>query len=276
MRRIQSTTAVSQNPGVPALSGPVGYFTSGNPVAGVPATVVPDWWLNMTQEELAAVVEAAGLLLDGSAGQLLAALRALNPRQMLTYVSSGTFTVPAGITRVKYRIWGGAAGGGGAAGAGSAGGGGGGGGYCEGYAAVTPAQAIPVTVGAGGAGGAPGVTGSSGGYSAFGSFAQANPGSGGIGATGAIGASGGAGGVAAGGQLNLSGQYGGSGFTTGTGLNSGIGGASASSYGGTYANSSTTFATGGNAGGIPAGGGSGGVAGGSGGNGGAGLVIVEW
>jgi hypothetical protein len=43
--------------------GTEGYFTNGNPGGGIPATEVPDWWLNMVQEELRAVVVAGGLTL---------------------------------------------------------------------------------------------------------------------------------------------------------------------------------------------------------------------
>ncbi|HEY0276589.1 MAG TPA: tail fiber domain-containing protein [Paenirhodobacter sp.] len=66
MQRIQDPTAVAAEPAKPALSGTTGFFTNGNPGLGQPATVVPDWWLNMTQEELCAILTAAGLPLDGS------------------------------------------------------------------------------------------------------------------------------------------------------------------------------------------------------------------
>lgn len=56
-------------------------FTEGNPSTGVPATEVRAAWLNSVQEELAAVIEAAGIELDDSADdsqeQLLTALRQL-------------------------------------------------------------------------------------------------------------------------------------------------------------------------------------------------------
>lgn len=60
MRRIDVATAVASPPPVPS-AGTAGYFTNGNPGAGVPATEVPDWWLNMTQGEIEAVILAAGL-----------------------------------------------------------------------------------------------------------------------------------------------------------------------------------------------------------------------
>lgn len=59
--------------------------------------------------------------------------------------ADGTFTVPAGVTEVYYFIVGGGGGGG------TAGGGGGGGAVQFGFTSVTPADAMPVVVGAGGA-----------------------------------------------------------------------------------------------------------------------------
>lgn len=113
-----------------------------------------------------------------------------------TFLTSGTFTVPAGITAVRVQIYGG--------------GGGGGGGYFEpdsvqakggdggGYnyypiwvggpqvliTGLTPGSSIPVTVGAGGAGGAgyvgyTGQSGSAGGSSSFGGYVTATGGGGG-------------------------------------------------------------------------------------------------
>jgi len=42
-----------------------GLFTEGNPATGTPATVVTADWLNGVQEELAHVIEQAGITLDG-------------------------------------------------------------------------------------------------------------------------------------------------------------------------------------------------------------------
>lgn len=100
MRRIQSPTAVPQNPGTPTLSGTSGFFTSGNPAAGLPATIVPDWWLNMVQEELAAIVTGAGQPLDGTSGRVLLALNAIFARRDdFTNVQgqNGYMRTPAGI-----------------------------------------------------------------------------------------------------------------------------------------------------------------------------------
>ena len=73
VQRIQDPTAVAARPPVPALAGILGYFFGGNPATGQGATVVPDWWLNMVQEEMVAFLTAAGLPIDGSATFLQAA-----------------------------------------------------------------------------------------------------------------------------------------------------------------------------------------------------------
>lgn len=45
---------------------PGNLFTDGNPVGGVPATVVEQTWLNNVQEELCEVIEEAGFVLNGA------------------------------------------------------------------------------------------------------------------------------------------------------------------------------------------------------------------
>ncbi|WP_419900680.1 gp53-like domain-containing protein [Roseomonas sp. USHLN139] len=78
MKRIQHTTAAAALPAVPSLGGTLGFFTEGDPVGGIPATVVPAWWLNGIQEELAGIIEAAGLTpLASDNTQVLTALRRL-------------------------------------------------------------------------------------------------------------------------------------------------------------------------------------------------------
>lgn len=111
------------------------------------------------------------------AGTYAAPTTSIYGRQVFT--SSGTFTVPAGVTTVEFEILG-AGGGGGAVSAANyrAGGGGNGGSYCRGRATVTPGSNISVTVGAGGAGGSGGA-GATGGSSSFGSHATAPGGTGG-------------------------------------------------------------------------------------------------
>lgn len=55
-----------------------GYFQDGDPSQGQMGTVVPSKWLNDVQEEIASVIEGAGVELDGSrTDQLLTAIRTL-------------------------------------------------------------------------------------------------------------------------------------------------------------------------------------------------------
>lgn len=88
---------------------------------------------------------------------------------IITFTQSGTFTVPANVTKVDVFV---------------VGGGGGGGGYVKTFrdVIVTPGEVIPIVIGAGGnaAGGASNHTAGSGGYSEFKNSAyRANGGSGG-------------------------------------------------------------------------------------------------
>ncbi len=67
MHRIDSVGATIDN-----------QFTEGNPATGTPATRVAATWLNAVQEELAAVIEGAGLVLNKpNNAQLLEAIQAL-------------------------------------------------------------------------------------------------------------------------------------------------------------------------------------------------------
>ncbi|MDR5757034.1 hypothetical protein [Caballeronia sp. LZ035] len=60
MFRIDDATATPSLP-TPETAGSEGYFTEGNPTAGTPATNVRGSWLNMIQEELCAILAAAGI-----------------------------------------------------------------------------------------------------------------------------------------------------------------------------------------------------------------------
>lgn len=64
MHRIDSDGAAVGLPAPGAVGSTVGYFTDGDPGTGVPATVVSADWLNALQEEVAYVIEQAGLTLD--------------------------------------------------------------------------------------------------------------------------------------------------------------------------------------------------------------------
>lgn len=130
-----------------------------------------------------------------------------------TFPTSGTFTIPAGVTKLKVTIvgGGGAGGGGGATAAMGAGGGAGGCGIAY-LTGLTPGNTITVTAGVGGTG-VSGATGNSGTASSISSGTQtistvtANGGAGGIGNT--IGLNGGgAGGTVSGATLTLGGASG--------------------------------------------------------------------
>lgn len=142
------------------------------------------------------------------------------------FTASGTFVVPAGVTRLKVKLVGGGGGGAGGGGVnGFSGGGGAAGGYAEGYLAVTPGASITATVGAGASAGG-GTTGGTGGTTSFSSI-SATGGGGGTGSAGSC--PGGTGGLGAGGYFNIRGGDGGDGngvFSSGQQIQGGNGGAS--------------------------------------------------
>lgn len=181
------------------------------------------------------------------------------------------FVVPAGVYRIRAKVWGGGGGGGGNTTAASLGSGGGGaGGYCEGSYQVVPGQSINVTVGAAGIAGTNAPTaGGIGGTSSFGSFCAATGGSGG----GGPGGGGGNGGTSTGGQLNANGYSGGSQQTYSSGSTYG-GGFGGPGYG--FSNNGPNIQSGGQSGGFPGSGGNGSAANAYGGAGAPGRVILEW
>lgn len=63
MQRVSTPTAVAQKPAY-APGGEPGFFTQGDPVQGLPATVPGQDFLNRVQEELCNVIEEAGITLD--------------------------------------------------------------------------------------------------------------------------------------------------------------------------------------------------------------------
>jgi hypothetical protein len=189
---------------------------------------------------------------------------------------SGTtpWTVPAGVTRVRARVWGAGGPGGGSAGNPSAASGGGGAGYTEGIYTVTPGQVISVTAGVAGTPGAAlsnnNATASAG--SAFGAFCSATAGGLGNGAAlnGYQTIAGANGSPTGGNVLNLVGTNGQAGTNIGT---LGLGGGGGSAYSGAGSPPNTGSAT--NAS-QPGGGGAGGANGGGGGVGGTGIVLLDW
>lgn len=275
MQRIHDPTAAPALPATPVLTGPAGYFTGGVPGAVAP-TIVRDWWLNMIQEELLALLTAAGITPDTTGSnytQVLQSIRTFGGAgTMTTFTSGGTFVVPAGVRKVRVRLWGGGAGGGGMGNSGpGGGGGGGGGGYAEGIYNVTAGASFNVSVGAGGnPGSAGGGTGGGGGTSSFGALISATGGAGGSGDLSGTGI-GGYAGSGYGGQINVAPNVGGqNGILITTSWLGGTGG-------GSFCTSMTSNPAGsGFPGNFPGGGGSGGIQNLPGGVGGAGAVVVEY
>ena len=158
---------------------------------------------------------------------------ATNPRAVVLYTISTTFTVPIDVTSVTVQAWGGGAGGGQGA-SGNAGAGGGGGAFASGTATVAFGVNPAVNVGAGGSAGGSATTGTNGEPSSFGSAVVAAGGSiantvtGGIGGT--VAASTGtvrnAGGNGGDGDVDA-GRGGGGGGSSGTAAGTGVNGSSA-------------------------------------------------
>ncbi len=171
MQRIDTSTAVADLFG----AGKKG-FRDGDPMAGVAPTDLNGAWFNALQEELANIVEADGTALNpADRTQVLTAIRKRGgvASTITVYAAPGTYTyvVPAGVYRLKVRVWSGGGGGAGSTASANGGGGGGGGGYAEKVIVVTPGDQITIVVGAGGTGGAPGANnGAPGGTSSVGAF----------------------------------------------------------------------------------------------------------
>jgi hypothetical protein len=201
------------------------------------------------------------------------------------FTSSGSFTVPVGVTTIYASGCAGGSGGGGSNTTSSNNsGGGGGGGYGQSIQkvpyTVTPGQVIAITIGAGGAGGAIGTAGGAGGSTIVGSLITL------AGAGG--GQPGGAAGATSSGGIGGSGYpYGG--YGTDSGATAGVGGGgwgASGPFGGGGANgrgNGGTAISGRDAYGYGSGGGgAGGVSqsvtgsGAAGGNGMPGVVIIEW
>lgn len=185
MFRIDNNTAVGVKP-VPQAAGVPGFFTRGDPVGGIPATVVTADWANSIQEELISVLAAANVVPDkATPNQVLAALNSLFGYGKLlnvqVFTANGTYTPTPGTKSVVVEVQGGGgAGGGGAASTSTAGAvapGGNAGAFGKGRITAGFAGAI-VAVGAGGAG-AVGANGGNGGASSFGAFISAPGGPGG-------------------------------------------------------------------------------------------------
>lgn len=150
------------------------------------------------------------------------------------FTTSGTFTVPTGVSAVKVTVVGGGGGGGGGNANMSVGVGGAGGGVAIKYlTGLTPGATVTVTIGAAGTTGS-GAAGGAGGTSSFGAYCSATGGAGGgIGQYASNSVSDSNGGVGSNGDINITGGYGASGgwVVYGCGNFLGIGGAGGGSFG---------------------------------------------
>ena len=224
--------------------------------------------------------ESADCYRSGAAWSAVVSTSLAGFSRIVRFTASGTWTVPAGITRARVRVWA-AGGGGGGNGTAGSGGGAGGGGYAEDIiTGLVPGASIAITVGVGGTAGANTATASSnnggaGGSSSFGASLSATGGAGGGGSASSAG-SGGAGGLGAGGGAGAILAAGGSGsagtgVATTSGVVGGVGGAGAMGGGGGGTSTGSSFA-----GSFPGGAGGGGANTNPGSAGAAGLVEIEF
>ena len=154
-------------------------FTDGDPVGGIQATLVTDDWLNDVQENIMAVLAAAGIApTKGRAADLKDAIQVSTSGRLLAvkvFIANGTYTPTPGMRTAFVRAVGG---GGGSAGLNATAatqynvvGGGGSAGYAESLltaAAIGASQAV--TIGAGGTAGGVGLNGGNGGTTSLGSL----------------------------------------------------------------------------------------------------------
>jgi hypothetical protein len=148
---------------------------------------------------IGAGTSSVAFVAPGTSGNVLASngtswvsqtLAAVQLREQL-FLTSGTWTAPAGVTQVKLVVVGGGGGGGGynSTGGTNDGGNGGSAGVAVGNVTVVPGTAYTVTVGAGGAGGVTNANGTAGSTSSFGALMSATGGGAGL-TNGTIGANG--------------------------------------------------------------------------------------
>ncbi|QAV45379.1 carbohydrate kinase [Pantoea agglomerans] len=235
MHRIDTSTAQVDKFG----AGKNG-FTGGNPQTGELPTALDADFFDAVQEEIARVIEAAGLTLNKTnKAQLLAAMNTLvGPGRLLNvqlFTASGTYTPTPGTKSIVVEVQGAGGGAGGIGGAGTGtvaiGNGGAAGGYAKSRLTSGFSGGISITVGTGGPGGnlAP-TNGTDGGLSSFGSTIIANGGAGGLGqnqTTPPYSVTGSLGGIATGGNIvNMRGGASANGAALSTGsVLPGIGGA---------------------------------------------------
>jgi hypothetical protein len=213
---------------------------------------------------------------DLTASQVTTMLGLSSGFSNLVVLTSGTsWTIPAGITKVKYNAIGGGGSGAGSA-AGNVGVGGGSGGLATGYlTGLTPGASIAYAIGAAGAGTSG--AGANGGATTFNSTVTANGGTGAPAYSPSI-QTGPAGGSASGGTINLPGQKGQTGGGANAAYGAGSGGDTPLGYGqgGRPQAASGNYATAGDPGNGYGAGGAGATGLANGGSGATGAVILEY
>ncbi|MDP9153937.1 MAG: hypothetical protein M3O74_06785 [Pseudomonadota bacterium] len=194
MFRIDDPSASTTLP-TPEAANAEGYWTEGNPAAGTPATLVRASFLNMVQEELRAVVVAAGLtpskttynqvylaiqtmfkpgrLLRTSVYTIVSGTQMVSVNGATATATGGTAFTPLSATTIcdiEVQAGGGGSGGCGAttSSTSSISGGGGAGAYGRGL--YLPSAGTVITVGAGGTAAVAGGNGGNGGTSSVGSL----------------------------------------------------------------------------------------------------------
>lgn len=170
-------------------------FTEGDPVGGIQATVVTDDWMNDIQENIMAVLVAAGVTpTKGRAADLFDAITENTKGRLLSVrviTASGTYVPTPGMKNVRVRGAGGTGGSGGcvatAAAQTNASGGTAAGSYFDAwFSAETIGASQSVIIGAAGAAGAAGANGSPGGTTSLGALLNAPGSAGGSAATTAV------------------------------------------------------------------------------------------
>lgn len=170
MFRIDDASAAAALP-APEAAGTEGYWTEGNPAAGVPATLERASWFNMIQEELRNVVVAGALAPSKTTyNQLLNAIMVVTVGrlvgvQVFSVAGTATYVPTAGATTYVAEVQGGGGSGGNAvatlSGQVSAGSGGAAGGFARKRGLISTINGATITVGAGGGAGATANGGSS-------------------------------------------------------------------------------------------------------------------
>ncbi|WP_147309824.1 hypothetical protein [Paraburkholderia sp. BL6669N2] len=114
MFRIDDPSAATSLP-TPEAAGTEGYWTEGNPASGTPATLERASWFNMIQEELRAIVVAAGLTPSKTTYTQVrdAITNMMSPGRLLgvqVFTTSGTYTPGVytvggrSVTATKIRV----------------------------------------------------------------------------------------------------------------------------------------------------------------------------